>query len=60
MISRAALKGASVTHSRQICGAIDDYIEVYNPDASPSEWTKDSVHQVSLPRMIAVICATKR
>jgi transposase len=48
MMSRAALKGASFTHPRQIRGAINDYIEVYNPEATPFEWTKDSVHQVSL------------
>jgi transposase len=43
---RAVLKGASFTHPRQIRQAIDDYIEVYNPEAAPFEWRKDSVHQV--------------
>jgi transposase len=48
MMSRAALKGASFTHPRQIRIAIDDYVAVYNPEASPFEWRKESVHQVSL------------
>lgn len=48
LMSRAVLKGASFTHPRQIREAIDDYIEVYNPDAAPFQWTKDSVHQVDL------------
>ena len=31
---------------RQIRRAIDDFIEVYNPEAAAFEWRKDSVHQV--------------
>jgi transposase len=48
IMARAVLKGASFTHPRQIREAIDAFIEVYNPDAAPFEWTKDSVHQVAL------------
>jgi len=46
IMARAVLKGASFIHPRQIRQAIDDFIEVYNPEAAPFEWTKDSVHQV--------------
>lgn len=53
ILSVAALRGASFTHPRQIRRAIDHYIEVYNPDASPFEWTKDSVHHVSLKQHYA-------
>jgi len=53
ILSRAALKGASFTHPRQIRKAIDAFTEVYNPDAAPFEWTKDSVHQISLTQHYA-------
>lgn len=48
ILSRAVLKGASFTHPREIREAIDAFIDVYNPDAAPFQWTKDSVHQVGL------------
>lgn len=53
ILSRATLKGASFTHPRQIRNAIDAFIDAYNPDAAPFEWTKDSVHQVSLTQHYA-------
>ena len=43
MMSRAALRGASFTSPRQLRDAIDAFVEVYNPKASPFEWTKASV-----------------
>jgi len=36
-MTRAVLNGASFTHPRQICQAIDAFIEVYNPEAAPFE-----------------------
>lgn len=56
ILSRAALKGASFTHPHQIRHAINNFIEVYNPDAAPFEWTKDSVHQVHLKKRYADLC----
>jgi len=53
IMSRAVLQGASFTHPRQIRQAIDEFIEVYNPDAAPFEWTKDSVHQVEFKQRYA-------
>ena len=44
------------THPRQICQAIDDFIEVYNLKAAPFEWRKESVHQVSLKQHYADLC----
>ena len=40
----------------QIRHAINDFIEVYNPEAAPFEWTKDSVHQVHLKKRYADLC----
>lgn len=55
IMARSVLKGASFTHPRQIRQAIDDFIEVYNPEAAPFEWTKDSVHQVPFKKRYAEI-----
>ncbi len=56
ILARAALKGASFTHPRQIRDAIDAFIDVYNPEAAPFEWRKDSVHQVRLKKHYADLC----
>jgi len=53
IMSRATLQGASFTDPRQVRQAIDDFIELYNPDAAPFEWRKDSVHQVGLKEYYA-------
>ena len=58
-MARAGLKGASFIHPRQMRQAIDDFIEAYNPEAATFEWTKDSVHQVPLLRIVTRISATK-
>ena len=44
ILSRRALQGASFTSPRQVCQAIDRFIEAYNQDAHPFEWTKSTVH----------------
>lgn len=44
---RNALKGVSFTSPNQIREAIEKFIEVYNPNASPFEWKKANVHPVS-------------
>ena len=43
IMTRAVLN--RLHHPRQICQAIDAFIEVYNPEAAPFEWRKESVHQ---------------
>jgi len=53
ILARAVLKGASFTHPRQIRHAIDAFINVYNPQAAPFEWRKESVHQVELKKHYA-------
>lgn len=48
LLYRAALRDASFTAPRQVRDAIDTYIEVYNPGATPFEWRKAVVHAVPL------------
>jgi transposase len=40
ILSRQALRGASFTSPRQLRQAIDDFVAVYNRNASPFEWKK--------------------
>ena len=56
ILSRATLRGASFTDPLQIRRAIDDFVEVYNQDAAPFEWRKESVHQVPLKKRYADLC----
>ena len=56
ILTRASLRGASFTHPFQIRRAIDDFVEVYNEDAAPFEWKKESVHQVPLKKRYADLC----
>ena len=56
ILTRASLRGASFTHPFQIRRAIDDFVEVYNEDAAPFEWKKESMHQVPLKKRYADLC----
>jgi len=51
ILGRAALRGASFTTPRQLRDAIDAFVRVYNPTATPFEWTKAVVHQ-SKPKLL--------
>jgi len=42
ILSRNALRGASFTSVRQLCQAIDRFVEAHNPNAHPFEWSKQS------------------
>ena len=53
LLTRAALRGASFTSPWGVRGAIDAYIKVYNPRATPFEWRKEIVHPVALQKNIA-------
>jgi transposase len=46
ILVRAALRGASFTSPKQLREAIDEFIQSYNQDAVPFEWTKEVVHSV--------------
>jgi transposase len=48
ILSRRALAGASHTSPREVRGAIDRFVSGYNETATPFEWQKREVHQVSL------------
>jgi transposase len=53
ILSRRALRGASFTSPHQVRDAIDRFIEAYNQDAAPFEWTKREVHNVHPKRYYA-------
>lgn len=47
LLYRAALRDASFTSPWNVRDAIDAYIKVYNPRATPFEWRKAVVHSVA-------------
>lgn len=49
LLWRGALRGASFTSPRQLRQAIDWFIQAYNANATPFEWTATEVHQ-SVPK----------
>lgn len=50
LLSRAALRDTSFTSPWGVRDAIDAYIKVYNPRATPFEWRKAVVHAVALQK----------
>jgi len=53
ILSRSALKGASFESPRQVRQAIDRFIEAYNENAAPFEWTKRTVTPGTLSTTLA-------
>ena len=53
ILTRRALRGASFTSPREVCDAIDRFIEAYNVKATPFEWRKAKVHPVTLKKTYA-------
>ena len=53
ILTRCALRGASFTSPREVCDAIDRFIEAYNVKATPFEWRKAKVHPVTLKKTSA-------
>jgi transposase len=51
ILSRAALRGASFTSPRQLRDAIDAFVQSYNQNATPFEWTKAVVHPTAPKRL---------
>ncbi len=43
ILSRRALQGASFTSPRQVRDAIDKFVQAYNRNATPFQWTKTTV-----------------
>lgn len=56
ILSRAALKGASFTSPRQLREAIDAFVQVYNENAAPFEWSKAVVHPTGPQRLYSDLC----
>src|SRR6202795_2742768 len=44
ILSRSALRGSSFTSVRMLIQAIEAFIDSWNQDAAPFEWTKREVH----------------
>ncbi|MDP2652376.1 MAG: IS630 family transposase [bacterium] len=53
---RQALRGLNSTSPRDVRKAIDSYVEAYDQDAHPFEWTKTVVHPVGLKHKYADLC----
>lgn len=46
ILTRQALKNTSFTSKKDLVQAIEDYVEAYNKDAAPFEWTKTTVYPI--------------
>lgn len=56
ILSRSALKGASFTSTEQVRKSINDFVEVYNKNAAPFQWTKRKVYQKEYHKKFANLC----
>ena len=56
ILTRRVLRNGSFTSPRQVREAINRFLEAYNQDAAPFEWTKQVVHQVPLKKTYADLC----
>ena len=56
ILSRQALRGASFTSPKQLRQAIDDFVSVYNENATPFEWKKAVVFPSSPKSKYSDLC----
>lgn len=56
ILTRQALHGRSFTSVRQRRDAIDAFIQAYNANASPFQWTKTAVHQKPFRQKLTDLC----
>jgi transposase len=56
ILSRAALRGASFTSPKQLRDAIDAFVNAYNANATPFEWTKAVVHPSAPKKFYSDLC----
>jgi transposase len=56
ILSRSALRGGSFTSARQLREAIDAFVNVYNVNATPFEWTKAVVRSSSPKLLYSYLC----
>jgi transposase len=54
ILSRQALRGASFSSVRQLKEAITRFIEAYNPNAQPFEWSKAEVKQQTMTHSVGI------
>jgi len=52
ILARSALNGASFTSVRQLRQAIDAFIDLYNPTATPFQWQQTKIHPKGLASRI--------
>ncbi|MBW2149535.1 MAG: transposase, partial [Deltaproteobacteria bacterium] len=50
ILSRRALKDASLTSTKQVRDAIERFIDAYNQETAPFEWRKKNVRAVPLKK----------
>jgi len=56
VLTRRVLRNGSFTSPRQVREAINRFLEAYNQDAAPFEWTKQVVHPAPLKKEYANLC----
>lgn len=56
ILTRRVLRNGSFTSPQQVRAAIDRFLEAYNMQAAPFEWTKEVVHQAPLNKKYADLC----
>ncbi len=56
ILSRSALRGVSFTSPRQLRDAIDAFVQAYNKNAEPFEWTKAVVHPSAPKCLYSDLC----
>ena len=56
ILTRRVLRNGSYTSPRQVRQAINRFLEAYNQDAAPFEWTKQVVYSEPLKKKYADLC----
>jgi len=56
ILSRKALRGASLKNVTELCQAIEAFIAAYNPKAKPFKWRKRDVQGSQLRNTIVNLC----
>jgi len=56
ILTRRVIRNGSFTSSQQVRTAIDRFLDAYNVQAAPFEWTKEVVHKAPLKKKYADLC----
>ena len=57
ILSRQAIQGASFTSPQQLRQAIDEFVQAWNPQTAPFEWTKGEVHPKGFKSNYSNLCS---